>query len=349
MKYYFIRRILLIFPTLLGIVTLTFIILQFVPGGPIEQIISEIQGYSGSSEVSSSGDGYDTNSRVSQEQIDEIRKLYGFDQPIYVQYFNWLIRLFTFDFGDSYFYNRSVIDLIAEKLPVSASLGIISFLLVYLISIPLGIKKAISPGSKFDIISSFIILIGYSIPGFIVALFLIVFFAGGSFFSWFPIRGLTSDNFADLNFIEKILDYIWHLVLPIIAYMLGAFAVLSQRTRNLFLEEMQQQYVITARAKGLSEKVILSRHILKNAMILIISAIPAHALGMFFVGSLLIEKIFSLDGIGLLNYESILRRDYAVVMSMLFITSIIALVGQVLTDMTLAIIDPRITFDKNVK
>lgn len=350
MLTYIIKRLLLIIPTILGIVTITFGVLQFVPGGPVEQAISQMKhpngkpGEAGNS--ASFGANEKKNKNVTPEQIAELKKLYGFDKPIYIQYLIWVKKMFTFDFGDSYYLNKPVINIIIDKMPVSISLGIISFLLTYLISIPLGMKKARSSGTIFDAVTSIVILLGYSVPGFIIALLLIILFCGGNFFAWFPIRGLTSDNFEHLNFTQQILDYLWHLFLPIIAYMFGAFAVLTQKTRNLFLEELNAQYVTTARAKGLIEKVILFKHVFKNAMIIIISSIPSHALVMFFAGSLLIETIFSLDGIGLLNYESIMRRDYPVVMTMLFIMSLLSLLGQIITDITMAVIDPRITFNK---
>lgn len=355
MWQYIFKRLLLILPTLIGIITICFIFTQIVPGGPVDQMIAEIQSHKpggsvtggGSSEVSSgSGNTKMEAGKIEKEQIDYLKKLYGFDQPIYIQYFRWLKRLFTFDFGSSYFYNKKITTLIKEKLPVSASLGIFSMLLAYLISIPLGIKKAVKNGTKFDIVSGGMVLFAYSIPGFVVGVLSLVLLGGGSFLSIFPLRGLVSDNFENMTFYQQILDYLWHLALPLLAYTTTGFAWLTMLTKNLFLDEINQQYVITARAKGLSEKIVLWKHIFRNAMIIVISGIPGAVIFMFFGGSLLIETVFTLDGLGLLSYQSILRRDYAFFLSNIYIFSLIGLLTKIISDVTLVLIDPRISFDK---
>lgn len=340
---YIIKRVLLMIPTLVGIVLVTFIILQMVPGGPVEQIMSQLRG-----QISEGGHvgALKTSdfAKIQDEQVAYFQKLYGFDQPILIQFWNWLKKLFTFDFGESYFHHQKVVDIVLEKLPVSISLGVSSFLIVYTTCIPLGIRKAIKHGSQFDSITSVIILVGYSIPGFVLGIFLIVLFGGGSFWTIFPLRGLTSDDFATLSLFEQILDYLWHLVLPLTCYVIGGFSVLTLMTKNSFLDEISNQYVLTARAKGLSDRKIYFKHVMRNAIIPIILGLPATFLSMFFTGSLLIETLFSLDGIGLLSYDSIINRDYPIVMSTLFFFSLLGLISTLLSDLSLVLVDPRISF-----
>jgi microcin C transport system permease protein len=348
MWQYILRRLLLIVPTLVGIVTVCFLLTQIIPGGPVEQAISQLRGGGAAGEAGGMGQANAklNASGIEQQQIERFKKLYGFDKPIHVQYFNWMKRLFTFDFGESFFYNKKITELILEKLPVSATLGVISMFLTYLISIPLGIAKAVKQGTAFDTVSGVLVLVSYSIPPLVAGIILLVLFGGGSFFAWFPLRGLTSDNFAQLTLGGQILDYLWHMVLPVTAYSIGGFAWLTLFTRNLFLDEISAQYVTTARAKGLNEKVILWKHIFRNAMIMVISGIPSALVFMFFGGSLFVETIFSLDGLGLLSYESVMRRDYAFVLSNIYIFSLIGLLMRIVSDIVLSLVDPRITFAK---
>ncbi len=348
MWQYILKRLLLVIPTLIGIITVCFLFTQLVPGGPVEQIMAQIKGTEKTGgEVSLSGrDSKREMGEIEQEQIDFLKKQFGFDKPLYVQYWNWLKRLFVFDLGESYFLNKRVTTLIKERLPVSASLGILGFLISYLISIPLGIAKSVRAGTRFDLSTGLIVLTAYSIPGFVLAVFLLILFGGGSFFDLFPLRGLTSDHFAEMTLYEKVIDYLWHLVLPITCYAINSFAWLTLLTRNLFLDELNQLYVTTARAKGLSEKVILWKHVFRNAMIIVIAGIPAQFVAMFFVGSLLIETVFSLDGLGLLSYQSIIRRDYGFFISNVYLFSVIGLLMKIVSDLMLVLIDPRITFDK---
>lgn len=346
---YICKRLLLMIPTLFGIVLVTFIILQMVPGGPVEQMIAQFRTSSrgGEGGVASLG-GRDTLQRraeLEQEQVAYLKALYGFDKPVYKQFLTWLGRLCTFNFGESYYRHATVIDLIREKMPVSISLGGWSFVLVYMTCIPLGIVKAIRHGSRFDAVSSVIILVGYSIPGFVLGIFLIVLFGGGSFWAFFPLRGLTSDGFANFTTWEKVVDYLWHLALPLTCYVIGSFSVLTLLTKNSMLDEINKQYVQVARSKGLSERTVLWKHILRNAMIPLILGFPGSFLGLFFTGSLLIETLFSLDGLGLLSFESIISRDYPVVMATLFIFSLLGLIGNLLSDLLLILVDPRISFE----
>ena len=283
-------------------------------------------------------------STLEQEQLDYLNQLYGFDKPVSVQFGNWLLRLFSFDFGESYYHHKKVVDLVAEKLPVSISLGGWSFVLTYLTCIPLGILKAVRHGSRFDVTTSVLILVGYSIPGFVLGIFLIVLFGGGSFWALFPLRGLTSDGFAQLSLLGKVADYLWHLALPLLCYVIGSFSVLTLLTKNAFLDEINKQYVYTARAKGLSEKKVLYKHVFRNAIIPVILGFPGSFLALFFTGSLLLETLFSLDGLGLLSYESIISRDYPVVMATLFFFSLLALLANLLSDLSLVLVDPRISF-----
>jgi microcin C transport system permease protein len=360
---YIVRRLLLIIPTLLGIITINFFIVQVAPGGPVEQMIARLRGqdmaatarFSGSSQgdlLSSkpSSDQGQSKYRGSQgldpDLIKDIEKLYGFDKPIWQRYWLMLKNYARFDFGYSFFRNSSVIDLIISKLPVSISIGFWSTLITYLISIPLGIRKAVRHGSPFDLWSSTAIIIGYAIPVFLFAILLIVLFAGGTYYDWFPLRGLVSDDFSSLSLGGKILDYFWHLCLPITAMVISGFATLTMLTKNSFLDEIGKQYVVTARAKGLTEKRVLYGHVFRNAMLIIIAGFPAAFISIFFTGSLLIEVIFSLDGLGLLGFESTINRDYPVMFATLYILTLIGLLLKLASDVTYTIVDPRIDFER---
>ena len=331
-------------PTLLGILFFTFLIIQFVPGGPVEQLVNKLSGLDSISESSSSSNTYRGSNGLSDEHIEQLNKFYGFDKPFLERFFIMIGNYASFDLGMSYFHNQSVGDLILSKLPVSISLGLWSFIIVYLVSIPLGIKKAGNDGSRFDIISSTIVLIGYSIPGFVLGIGLIVLLGGGSFFDIFPTRGLVSDDWSNLSVIEKILDYLWHITLPIICLIIGSFAVMTMLTKNSFIDEINKLYTVTARAKGLSENKVLYSHVFKNAIIPILTGFPAQFVSAFFTGSILIETIFSLDGIGLLSYEAIIQRDYPVVMGTLFVFTLIGLLTKLITDIMYVYVDPRIKF-----
>lgn len=357
MNSYILRRLLLIIPTLLGIMTINFFIVQIAPGGPVEQAIAKYQGIDGgnstriasgtNSEIkqSSNQSKYRGAQGIDPEYIATLEKLYGFDKPLLERYFSMLWRYVKFDFGDSFYRDQKVTDLIIEKMPVSISLGLWTTLLAYLISIPLGIKKAMTHGGRFDIWSSTVVTVAYAIPAFILAIMLIVLFAGGSYYNWFPLRGLTSDNFSELTWFAQIKDYFWHLTLPILASVLASFATLTMLTKNSFLDEIHKQYVVTARAKGCSQKRVLYGHIFRNAMLLVIAGLPAALIGIFFTGSMLIEVIFSLDGLGLLSFESVINRDYPVIFASLYIFTLVGLVLKLISDITYTLIDPRITFE----
>ncbi|MFO7808107.1 microcin C ABC transporter permease YejB [Guyparkeria sp.] len=349
MGAYIAKRLALMIPTLFGILLISFAVIQFVPGGPVEQLIMQLKGGTQGAAAESGGQFtgglYRGEQGLGEEQIEQFREFYGFDQPAWQRFGDMLGNYLTFDLGESYFYQRSVGELIVEKLPVSISLGIWTFLLTYLVSIPLGVAKAVRDGSKFDSITSTVILVGYAIPGFVLGLVLLVLFGGGSFVQWFPLRGLTSDNFEQLSLMGKILDYLWHLVLPITAMVVGNFAVMTMLTKNSFLEEIRKQYVLTARAKGLAERTVLYRHVFRNALIPIVTGFPAAFIGAFFTGSLLIETIFSLDGLGLLSYNAVLQRDYPVVLGTLYVFSLIGLFGKLLSDLVYVWVDPRIHFE----
>ena len=338
MLSYVLKRILLMIPTLLGALTITFIVIQFVPGGPVEQIMAEQRAGAGGE------GGYRARADNSAKQIEELKKLYGFDKPAHVRYVEMLKNFATFNLGRSFMQNKDVWELIKEKLPVSVSLGLWTFLLSYLISVPLGIAKAVHEGSRFDTVSTLFVLIGFAIPGFVLGVFLIVLFAGGSFLDLFPLRGLTSDNWADLSWPARIADYLWHLTLPLICLVIGSFAILTMLTKNTFIEEMRKQYVLVARAKGLSQRRVLWKHMLRNAMIPIVTGFPAAFVGAFFAGALLIESLFSLDGLGLLSYESIVRRDYPVVLGSLYLFTLIGLVVKLISDLLYVLVDPRVQF-----
>ena len=334
-------------PTLLGILFFTFLIIQFVPGGPVEQLVNKLSGLDSINESSSASNLYRGSNGLSEEHIEQLNEFYGFDKPFFERFLIMIGNYTFFDLGMSYFHNQSVGELILSKLPVSISLGLWSFLIVYLVSIPLGIKKAVHDGSRFDLVSSTIVLIGYSIPGFVLGIGLIVLLGGGSFFDLFPTRGIVSDNWSDLSLFGKITDYLWHITLPIICLIIGSFAVMTMLTKNSFIDEINKLYTVTARAKGLSENRVLYSHVFKNAIIPILTGFPAQFVSAFFTGSILIETIFSLDGIGLLSYEAIIQRDYPVVMGTLFIFTLIGLITKLITDIMYVYVDPRIKFSSS--
>jgi microcin C transport system permease protein len=344
MAAYILKRLLLMIPTLLGALTITFIVMQFVPGGPVEQIIAEAQ-----AGAAAGGDGYRAGRDLDKKQIEELKKLYGFDKPAHVRYWEMLKNFATFDLGRSFMHNKDVWSLIKEKLPVSVSLGLWSFLLAYLISVPLGIAKAVREGSRFDTLTTLLVLIGYAIPGFVLGILLIVLFAGGSFYDWFPLRGLTSDNWAELSWPARITDYFWHLALPLTCLTIGAFAVTTMLTKNTFVEEIRKQYVLVARAKGLSQQRVLYKHIFRNALIPLVTGFPAAFVGAFFAGSVLIETLFSLDGLGLLGYEAVIRRDYPVVLGSLYLFTLIGLAVKLVSDLLYRVVDPRVQFGSVAK
>ena len=348
---YVLRRLLLMVPTLLGIVTVSFIIIQFVPGGPIEQLAAKVAGANLSATATIGGGTGDVGGllptgELEPEMIAELEKLYGFDRPVHERYAKMLWDFARFDFGNSYFQDRPVLDLIWERLPVSVSLGLWTTLLTHLISIPLGIRKAVRAGTRFDAWTSVAITIGYAIPGFLFAVLLVVLFAGGQFFDWFPTQGLVSENWEELSWPARIADYFWHMALPITAMVIGAFASLTMLTKNSVLDEIGKQYVITARAKGQSERGVLYGHVFRNAMLIVIAGFPAAFIGVLFTSSLLIEVIFSLDGIGLLGFEATINRDYPVILGSLFIFSLLGLVANLLGDITYTLVDPRIDFER---
>ncbi len=366
MGAYLLKRLLLIVPTLFGIMLLNFVIIQAAPGGPVDKLIFQLSnpelntdatsGFSGSgageagsassSQAVQSGNTSRSARGLDPELVAEIEQLYGFDKPAHERFFQMLGQYIRFDFGESFFRNESVIGLIKEKLPVSISLGLWTTLIMYLISIPLGIKKAMKDGSKFDITTSWIILIGYAIPSFLFAILLIIIFAGGQYLDWFPLRGLQSDNISEMTTFERILDYLWHIVLPVTAMVVSAFAGLTMLTKNSFMDEISKQYVLTARAKGLTEKEILYRHVFRNAMLIVIAGFPQALLKVLFTGALLIEVIFSLDGLGLLGFEAAINRDYPVVFGTLFIFTLFGLIMSLIGDMMYVLVDPRIDFEK---
>jgi microcin C transport system permease protein len=361
MLSYLARRLLLIIPTLWAIITINFFIVQIAPGGPVDQAIADMQGLgqggvmrriAGSDQGDVGGEGsgrtaskYRGARGLDPEVIAEIERRYGFDKPLWDRYVTMLKNYAMFNFGDSLFRGRTVLGLIAERLPVSISLGLWSTLIIYLISIPLGIRKAVKNGSRFDIWTSGAIIIGNSIPSFLFAVLLVVLFCGGSFLSIFPLRGLFSANFEELGFFQKIADYFWHICLPVTALSIGGFAGLTMLTKNSFLDEIHKQYVLTARAKGLTEKNILIKHVFRNAMLIVISGFPAVFVSMFFTGSLLIETVFSLEGLGLLGLESTMQRDYPVIFATLYIFTLLGLLLNLLSDIIYTIVDPRIDFE----
>jgi len=357
MGAYILRRLLLVIPTLLGIMIVNFTLVQFVPGGPVEQIIAQAQGqgdvfegFAGGGEAgvdTSGGDETYAGARgLPPEFIAELEKEFGFDKPPLERFLIMMGNYLTLDFGQSYFRSISVIDLVLEKMPVSISLGLWSTLIAYLVSIPLGIRKAVKDGSRFDTVTSGAIIVAYAIPGFLFAILLLVLFAGGSYWQIFPLRGLTSDNWDSLSLLGKIADYFWHIALPIIALTISAFATLTLLTKNSFLDEIKKQYVMTARAKGLGERKVLYGHVFRNAMLIVIAGFPAVFIGVFFGGSIIIETIFSLDGLGRLGFEAAVARDYPVIFGTLFIFGLMGLVVGIISDLMYVLVDPRIDFEK---
>jgi microcin C transport system permease protein len=339
MLIYLLKRIGLMVPTLLGALTLTFVVMQFVPGGPIEQIMAE-------SRMGIEGDtgGYKAGRDIDKEQREQLMKQYGFDRPAHERYLKMLADFARFDLGNSFMQNKGVWELIKEKLPVSVSLGLWTFLISYAISIPLGIAKAVREGSRFDTVTTFFVLLGYAIPGFVLGVLLIVLFAGGTIFDWFPLRGLVSDNHAELSAWGQVKDYFWHLTLPLTCLVVNSFAVVTLLTKNTFVEEIRKQYVLVARAKGLSRERVLYKHIFRNALIPLVTGFPAAFIGAFFTGSVLIETLFSLDGLGLLSYESVVRRDYPVVLGSLYLFTLLGLVVKLVSDLLYTVVDPRVQF-----
>ena len=341
------KRILLMIPTLFGVIAITFAVIQFVPGGPVEQALIELRkGQVGGGEASGGGASeYRGRQGIDAERVKEIKALYGFDKPPLERFWLMLKDFARFDLGQSFYHHKDVWQLVQSKLPVSISIGMWSFFLTYFISLPLGIAKAVREGTRFDVATSIAVLIGYSIPGFVLGVLLLVLFGGGSFVQWFPLRGLTSDDWDQLSWFRKILDYLWHITLPVTASVAGSFAVMTMLTKNTFLEEIRKQYVLTARAKGLSEKTVLYKHVFRNALIPLVTGFPAAFIGAFFAGSLLIETLFSLDGLGLLSYESVVRRDYPVVMGTLYLFTLIGLVVKLIGDLCYVWADPRVQFE----
>ncbi|GGB34895.1 ABC transporter permease [Tistrella bauzanensis] len=356
MLAYILRRLALIPFTLFGIMVINFAVVQFAPGGPVEQMLATLSGAQTDATAGFSGGGREVASVPTGREyrgarglpeglVDEIRSLYGFDKPPVERFVDMMTSYVTFDFGDSFFRNAPVVSLIADKLPVSVSLGLWSTLIIYLVSIPLGIAKAVRDGTPFDIWTSGLVIVGYAVPAFLFAILLVVLFAGGSMVSWFPLRGLVSDNWADLPWWQQILDYFWHLALPVTSLVIGGFATLTLLTKNSFLDEIGKHYVITARAKGLTERRVLYGHVFRNAMLIVVAGLPATLVGLLFTGSLLIEVIFSLDGLGLLSYEAVLNRDYPIVFASLFIFTLIGLLLNLIGDLMYVAIDPRIDFE----
>lgn len=344
MLAYILKRLLLMIPTLFGVLFLTFVVIQFVPGGPVEQYMAESRAAkAGGAEGAAFGFEYRGDKGVDAKRLAEIKALYGFDKPAPERFWIMLKQYLTFDLGKSFFQNKPVWDLIKEKLPVSISLGLWTFFLTYLISIPLGIKKAVRAGTSFDLWTTLIVLVGYAIPGFVLGVFLLVMFGGQ--LQWFPLRGITSSNWETLSLGAKIVDYLWHIAMPVTAMVIGSFATVTMLTKNSFLEEIRKQYVITARAKGLPERRVLYGHVFRNAMLQIVAGIPGAFIGAFFAGALLIETLFSLDGLGLLGYEAVIRRDYPVVLGTLYLFTLIGLVTKLISDLSYVLIDPRVKFE----
>ena len=362
MGAYILRRLLLMIPTIVGIMAISFAVIQFAPGGPVEQVIAQLtgQGDSASDRLSGGGDLLSQQERFADESnskyrgaqgldpefIAKLEQQFGFDKPPLTRFFEMMWNYIRFDFGESFYRNASVVDLIIEKMPVSISLGVWILLFSYVISIPLGIRKAVKDGSAFDVWTSGIIIVGYAVPSFLFGILLIVLFAGGSFFDWFPLRGLVSDNFWEMSWGERIVDYFWHLVLPLISLSLAAFATTTLLTKNSFIDEIKKQYVVTARAKCLTERQVLYGHVFRNAMLIVIAGFPGAFISAFFTGSLLIEQMFSLDGLGRLGYLSVVNRDYPIVFATLYIFSLMGLLISLVSDLIYTWIDPRIDFER---
>ncbi len=339
MLTYILKRLALMVPTILGALTITFLVMQFVPGGPVEQVLAEARAGGGAE-----GTAYKAGRDIDKQQREELMKQFGFDKPPHERYFKMLGDYARFDLGKSFLQNKGVWELIKEKLPVSISLGLWTFLISYAISIPLGVAKAVREGTRFDVITTFGVLLGYAIPGFVLGVLLIVMFAGGTFYDWFPLRGLTSDNFDELSNWGKVKDYIWHLTLPLTCLVIHSFAVVTLLTKNTFVEEIRKQYVLVARSKGLSQERVLYKHIFRNALIPLVTGFPAAFIGAFFTGSVLIETLFSLDGLGLLSYESVIRRDFPVVLGSLYLFTLLGLVVKLASDLLYTVVDPRVQF-----
>jgi microcin C transport system permease protein len=367
MTNYILRRLLFMIPTLLGIMVLNFVIIQAAPGGPVEQVIAQLQGKSVSATARFSGGGGEVSGGGAQrgaplqgnvqskyrgaqgidpQLIKDLERQFGFDKPPHERFLLMMSRYLRFDFGESFFRSRSVIGLIVDRLPVSISLGLWTTLLTYLISIPLGVAKAVREGSRFDVWTSTVVIVGNAIPSFLFAILLIVLFAGGSYWQWFPLRGLVSDNWSDLDLWHKITDYLWHIALPVLSLVIGGFASLTLLTKNSFLDQISQQYVLTARAKGLSEGRVLYGHIFRNAMLIVIAGFPSALIGILFTGALLIEVIFSIDGIGLLGFQAAVTRDYPVMFGTLYCFTLLGLAMKLIEDLTYMLVDPRIDFER---
>ena len=342
MFVYILKRLALMLPTLFGVVLLTFVVIQFVPGGPVEQYLAEAKTGAGSG-AAEGGLSYRGGQGVDPKRLEQAKALYGFDKPAPERFWQMVKQFARFDLGKSFFQNKEVSQLVWEKLPVSMSLGLWTFFISYLVSVPLGVAKAVRAGSRFDLLTTMLVLVGYAIPGFVLGVALLVIFGGQ--LQWFPLRGLTSSNWEQLGWGARIVDYLWHIAMPVTAMVLGSFAVTAMLTKNAFLEEIRKQYVVTARAKGLSQQRVLWKHIMRNAMIPIVTGFPAAFIGAFFTGALLIETLFSLDGLGLLSYESVIRRDYPVVMGTLFLFTLIGLFTKLLSDLCYVWVDPRVKFD----
>ncbi len=342
---YILKRLLLMVPTLLGVLLLTFVVIQFVPGGPVEQYMAEAKAGPGGGGSSSESGGlsYRGGQGVDPKRLEQIKALYGFDKPAHERFWLMLKQFTQFDLGRSFFQNKDVWQLVKEKLPVSISLGLWTFFISYLVAVPLGVAKAVRAGSRFDFVTTLIVLVGYAIPGFVLGVALLVVFGGQ--LQWFPLRGLTSANWEELSWGARIIDYLWHIAMPVTAMVVGSFAVTAMLTKNAFLEEIRKQYVVTAFAKGLDERKVLWRHIFRNALIPIVTGFPAAFVGAFFTGSLLIETLFSLDGLGLLSYESVIRRDYPVVLGTLYLFTLIGLATKLISDLCYVWVDPRVKFD----
>ena len=362
MLAYIIRRLLLILPTLLGIMVVNFVIIQAAPGGPVEQVLAQLEqvggaaaervtraggDFAGGAQAKAGGEpgAYRGARGLDPQFVKDLERQFGFDKPPHERFFLMMKNYATFDFGNSFFRDRSVTELVIEKMPVSISLGLWTTLIVYLVSIPLGIAKAVRDGSRFDVVTSGAIVVGYAIPSFIFAVLLLVLFAGGSYFSWFPLRGLVSENWSELGLLDKVLDYFWHITLPVLAMVIGGFATLTMLTKNSFLDQIAQQYVVTARAKGLPERRVLYGHVFRNAMLIVIAGFPSAFVGILFTGSVLIEVIFSLDGLGLLGFEAAINRDYPVMFGTLFFFSLLGLVMNLVGDLMYTVVDPRIDFE----
>jgi len=342
---YIAKRVLLMLPTLLGVIAITFAVIQFVPGGPVEQALMEMKGSLRAGEAASGGPShYRGRQGIDVERVKEIKALYGFDKPPLARFWQMLKGFATFDLGQSFYHHKDVWQLMKSKLPVSISIGLWTFFLTYFVSIPLGIAKAVREGTRFDAATTTAVLIGFSIPSFVLGVFLLVLLGGGSFVQLFPLRGLVSDNWESLSLFGKVTDYLWHITLPVTASVAGSFAVMTMLTKNTFLEELRKQYVLTARAKGLDEKTVLYKHVFRNALIPLVTGFPAAFIGAFFTGSLLIETLFSLDGLGLLSYESVIRRDYPVVMGTLYFYTLIGLIVKLVGDLCYVWVDPRVQF-----